>query len=258
MQRIKLTLAYQGTHYAGWQLQAAQTRLPTIQGELEKVLLALFGQRIAIHGAGRTDAGVHAEGQVCHFDVPAVKSCYDFVRIFNATLPADIRVLNAEQVSSDFHARYGAKKKQYAYTLWTARQRALPRISPFCWSVIPPDLPAMQEAASHLVGTHDFASFQNAGTPLHTTVRTLFSLTPVTGMAGPVQCPEAWPVTTWYVEGDGFLRQMVRNIMGLLVWVGLGKIAPDHVPAILEATNRQALPSPSAPPQGLSMMFVEY
>ena len=258
MQRIKLVLAYQGTRYAGWQMQSAQPHLSTIQGELERVLLGLAGNRVAVHGAGRTDAGVHAEGQVCHFDIPEHKGHYDFLRIFNAVLPPDIRVLNAECVSPEFHARFEAKKKCYAYTLWSARERALPRLAPFALSTPPLDTKAMVRAAGHLTGEQDFASFQNSGTPHHSTVRTLYSITPVPGMAGPLHCPAAWPVSTWLLEGNGFLRQMVRNIMGLLVWVGLGKVAPEEVPAIVEAKNRQALPSPTAEARGLTLMRIDY
>ena len=259
MQRIKFTVAYDGTRYSGWQVQAHRVKVPpTIQGELEKRLSLVVGQRVIVHGAGRTDAGVHADAQVFHCDLPEERAGFDWKRVLNATLPADIRITGQEPAQPGFHARKSALKKRYAYSLWLGPQGAMPRLSPFVWSTHSLDMALMQEAAAHLVGTHDFASLQNSGSEVTTTVRTLYSLTAHQGMAANLICPGAWPVVTWIAEGNGFLRQMVRNIMGLLVWAGRGRIAPERVPAILLACDRKALPSPTAPAQGLTLLEVEY
>ncbi len=259
MIRLKLTLAYSGERYAGWQLQAPDLRQSTVQGELEAVAARIAGRPIRVHGAGRTDSGVHAEGQVAHLDVPEAARVQDWVRAFNAHLPRDIRVLAATPVSSDFHARKSAKAKLYAYTLLMERSAISPRLRGFVWPVPVLNRAAMREAAALLQGRHDFASFRNAGTdPEKTTVRTLISITEEEGRAANFLCPPEWPVTTWFFYGDGFLKQMVRNLMGLLVQVGNGKITADAVPGILAAKDRAALPSPTAPAEGLALMRVDY
>lgn len=260
MRRIKLVLAYEGTRYAGWQMQW-RTKGPspaTIQGELERVFAHIAGERIVVHGAGRTDSGVHAEAQVCHADIPERCCAVSWLKALNGHLPYDIRVLDASYVAENFHSRKDATKKTYAYTVWSAPLRAVPRIERFVWSTPLLDKEKMEEAAGYIVGTKDFAVFQNSGTELESTVRTVLSITPCVGVAGTVHCPADWPVVTWLVEGDGFLRQMVRNIMGLLVWVGTGKIAPSTVPALIAAKERKKMPSPSAPAQGLTLLKVWY
>ena len=260
MPRLKLTLAYDGTRYAGWQAQALKTRErpPTVQGELEGILESMVGRRVPVFGAGRTDAGVHAEGQVCHLDLPEDKSRINWRWALNAQLPYDIRVLDAQWVSQNFHARKSARRKRYAYSLWMHRDRALPRVRDFVWSVMPLDLNRMLEAAALLSGRHDFASFQNKGTAQFHTVRTLFSVTCRRGWLAGLSCPPDWPVATFIFEGDGFLKQMVRNLVGLLVWVGQGKGAPPDVAALLAAGDRRALPCPTAPAQGLTLLEVTY
>lgn len=255
--RLKLTLAYTGTAYAGWQIQAEGLGRTTIQEELEAALASLIGRRVRVHAAGRTDAGVHAEGQVAHVDVPP-RTDMDWQRALNAKLPADIRVAACRAVPAGFHARHSATGKLYAYTLFTGAGNTPPRLEPYAWATPPLDLDAMRETAALLAGRHDFASFQNAGTPVADTVRTLWSVTPERGVAGPFRCPEDWPVTTWFFHGEGFLKQMVRNLMGLLVWVGRGKTAPEQAAAMLAAKDRRAVPSPTAPAKGLTLMYVIY
>lgn len=255
--RLKLTLAYTGTAYAGWQVQAAGLGLSTIQDELEQALASIIGRRARVHAAGRTDAGAHAEGQVAHVDVPP-REGIDWRRALNAKLPRDIRVLSCRAVPGHFHARHSAVGKLYAYTLFTGAGNTPPRLEPYAWTTPPLNCDAMREAAAFLVGRHDFASFQNAGTPVADTVRSLWSVTPECGVAGPFRCPEEWPVTTWFFHGEGFLKQMVRNLMGLLVWVGRGKAAPDEVAAALAAKDRRAVPSPTAPAKGLTLARVVY
>ncbi|MDL2216228.1 tRNA pseudouridine(38-40) synthase TruA [Desulfovibrio sp. OttesenSCG-928-M14] len=260
MPRLKLILAYEGTHYAGWQLQANEGKgqAPSIQGVVERAVTSLTGARYPLFAAGRTDAGVHAEGQVCHLDLPEDALRLDWQRALNANMPSDIRIVHAQWVDQTFHARKSAISKRYSYTLWMHKDRALPRLRAFCWSVPSLDLSRLAAALPLLEGEHDFASFQNKGTPVRKTVRHLFSVSLQTGLAGPLRCPQDWPVVDLSFEGDGFLKQMVRNLVGLLVWVGLGKIEVERIPSILAACDRRALPSPSAPAKGLSLMQVSY
>ena len=257
--RLQLTLAYVGTNYAGWQLQSPDLHKTTIQGELEAIVARITRQTVRVHGSGRTDSGVHAEGQVAHLDLPEAFCGLDWQRALNASLPRDIRVLNARLVEPSFHARSSAKGKLYAYTLCCSRSMTPPRLHDFVWSV--PDLnrERMHAAAKLLQGSYDFASFQNVGTDLNgPTVRNLSAITEEPGRAANLICPPEWPVSTWFFYGDGFLKQMVRNLMGLLVWVGRGKIEAEAIPDILAARDRTAMASPTAPAQGLTLMRVDY
>ncbi|MDR3074086.1 MAG: tRNA pseudouridine(38-40) synthase TruA [Deltaproteobacteria bacterium] len=254
--RLKLPLAYTGTAYAGWQLQSEDLGKDTVQGALEKALARIAGFPLRAHGAGRTDSGVHAEGQVAHVDVP--DKPLDWTRALNAQLPPDIRVLAAEAVAGNFDARRDAAGKLYAYTLYTGREPIPPRLAPFVWATPLLDCSAMEAGAVPLVGRHDFASFRNVGTPVADTVRELWSIRREAGRAGPFLCPPGWPVATWFFHGNGFLKQMVRNLMGLLVWVGLGRAGAGDVGDFLAAKDRRALPSPTAPPEGLTLVRVDY
>lgn len=258
MPRLKLTLAYQGTAYAGWQLQSKEVCPGTVQGEIERAVARITGYRIPVHGAGRTDSGVHAEGQVCHLDLEDKHTHIDWHRAINVNLPPDIRILDAAWTDKSFHSRKSAKGKRYAYSLWMHTDRAYPRIAPFVWSVPPIDLSAASPIIPLLTGRRDFATMQNSGTKLKNTVKTVYSISIQPGVLGPLFCPAHWPVATIIVEGDGFLKQMVRNIVGLLVWVAQGKVQPEEVEAIMLARNRAALPSPSAAAQGLTLLEVLY
>lgn len=255
-----MTVAYQGTAYSGWQMQAVPGTpgLPTIQGLLEKSVEGITKYRIPIHGAGRTDAGVHAEGQVCHFEIPPGMEHIDWKQALNTQLPADIRITAVDTVPSSFHARRDSIGKRYAYSLWLHRDKAVPRIAPFVWSAPALDLERVQSAIPHLLGEHDFASFQNSGATLRSTVRTLTAIDLLPGRVAELSCPHDWPVLTLLFEGNGFLKQMVRNLTGLLVWIGIGKCSPEEIPAVLQAKNRQALRSPAAPAQGLTLLEVLY
>lgn len=260
MPRLKLRLAYEGTRYAGWQLQARRdgNGPSTIQGVLEACVSRVTTERIPIHAAGRTDAGVHAEGQVCHVDLPEKFLRVDWQKALNVQLPQDIRILEAAWVLDSFHARKSALSKKYAYTLWTGRDKALPRIAPFVWSAPALDLERIVPVLATLTGKHDFASFRNNGDAVQNTVRTLHSISLKPGWIAGLVCPPEWPVYTLLFEGDGFLKQMVRNLVGLLAWVAQGKIAAKDVPGILAARHRAALPSPSAPACGLTLLEVVY
>lgn len=260
MPRLKLTLTYEGTRYAGWQLQAREGagHPPSIQGELERAVASLLGARFPVNGAGRTDAGVHAEGQVCHLDLPEKARRIDWQRALNVCLPPDIRILDAAWAAPDFHARKSARAKRYAYVLWMHRERALPRLQAFCWSVPVLDMSRVEKALPLVTGRRDFASFRNSGSPVNSTERDLFSVRLAPGLAGLLCCPPQWPVATLFFEGEGFLKQMVRNLTGLLVWVGLGKIDPEDIEGIFAARDRRALPGPTAPAAGLTLMHVVY
>lgn len=259
MSRLKLTVAYEGTRYAGWQLQTFRNREHrTVQGELERCISQVLGKRAPVHGAGRTDSGVHAEAQVCHVDIPADFLRVDWLHAINIQLDADIRILDAEWVPTDFHSRRSARAKRYAYSLWMGRDKALPRVQSFVWSIPVLDWNSIPQTIALLVGQRDFASFQNSGGKVAGTVRSLRKVDILPGVVGAMSCPHGWPVATFVFEGDGFLKQMVRNLVGLLVWVGQGKLRPEDVPDILEAKNRIALPSPSAPAQGLTLLEVMY
>ena len=259
MPRLKLTVAYEGTRYEGWQLQTRRGEPPlTIQGELERALAHILGRRAPVHGAGRTDGGVHAEAQVCHVDIPARNVGVDWMQAVNMQLADDVRVLDVEWVDESFHARRSAVGKRYAYTLWMGRHKAPPRLQAFVWSCPALDWTRIAPTIPKLVGEHDFASFQNSGAKVAHTVRALRKVDILPGHAANLVCPPDWPVVTLIFEGNGFLKQMVRNLVGLLVWVGQGKLSAQDIPAVMTAKNRRALASPSAPARGLTLLEVLY
>jgi tRNA pseudouridine38-40 synthase len=249
--RLKLILAYQGTEFSGWQLQpASQGR--TVQGCLEAALETLCGRPVRVHGSGRTDAGVHALGQVAHGDVPTDRSRIPWQAALNAILPPDISVLSAIPVDATFHARFSALAKTYSYALWHEPGFVLPQRRAFVWDVGrhgPPDPVLMDQAAAMLAGTHDFASFQNAGTPVSSTVRTIFNISRHPGVT-PYE-------TVWRFRADGFLKQMVRNLMGCLVAAGRGKVSSLNIRSLLTERERSLAPA-TAPASGLCLEHVEY
>lgn len=246
MSRIRLTLAYDGTDFSGWQLQPEAR---TVQGVLEQRLTDIIGTPTRVHGSGRTDSGVHALGQVAHFDCPDERATIPWQRALNATLPKDVRIIRAKSVPDDFHARYSALGKTYEYTLWHNEEYCLPSRRRFVWDCGHVDRKAMQDAARALTGEHDFAAFQNVGTPVKTTVRTITGISCNKGTT-----PHE---TVWRFTADGFLKQMVRNIMGCLVACGRGKLTAADVATIVEGLDRSAAPA-TAPAQGLSLISVQY
>lgn len=246
MTKFKAVVEYDGTAYHGWQLQK---ELPTIQGEMERVLTRVLDRPIRVHGAGRTDAGVHAKGQVAHFTgewsgTPAAlqKSC-------NALLPPDISLRSLVTAPDGFHARHSAHSKTYCYRFLNRALRS-PFDRLYAWHV-PYELhvSAMASAADHLVGSHDFSAFgaPTDGTP--STVREIIE-TRVTKSAGD-------DVLIFSITGTGFLRYMVRSLVGTLVLVGKKKIAPSDFLAILESCDRSRS-GPTAPAHGLCLMSVHY
>lgn len=247
MRTLKLTIQYDGTGYVGWQRQAAGV---SIQGLLEAALRPLEGADVAVHGAGRTDAGVHALAQVASVSLASELPGLTLVRAVNAVLPPDVRVLAAEDVAPAFHARFSARTKTYEYRIVNA-----PLVSVFLyryvWHVMHPlDMEAMRMAAAPLVGRHDFAAFQGAGSTVATTERTILDLAWNEG--GGFDRPIVFRVT-----GDGFLRHMVRNIVGTLVEVGSGRLEAGCLPSILQSRDRTQA-GPTAPPHGLFLTHVQY
>jgi tRNA pseudouridine38-40 synthase len=257
MQNIKLTLAYDGTDFSGWQIQPGQ---PTIQGALCDVLEKITQQRLQIHGAGRTDAGVHAAGQVANFKTDSELTASEFQRALNALLPPSIRVVAADQAAPDFHARWNAAAKTYRYRIF--RGRVVP---PFLWRYVqhdpfPLDLTAMAEAARQFEGEHDFTSFAaSTGSEEDDRERTMTrviyrsEIVRVTGEGLP-GAGEEWVYT---VRGKSFLRYMVRKIVGTLVDVGRSKLQPLDIPKLFELRDRTKS-GPTMPPQGLCLSEVEY
>ncbi len=247
LRRYRVVVAYDGTRFVGWQRQPQGV---SIQSELERVLAPLSAPLPppVVHGSGRTDAGVHARGQVAHFDLPRTMSPVQLRRALNGRLPPDIQVLDAAWAEAAFDARRSASGKEYRYRIWNAE-------------VLPPDRrlyrahvrtplrrEAIREAAKAFVGTHDFAAFSaNPHRPVSSTVRTIVRLD-VVGEG---------PRVEFQVEGDGFLYKMVRSIAGFLIAVGTGKETPEAVREVLASGTRTARVE-SAPPQGLFLWRVRY
>ena len=247
MRTLKLTLQYDGTDYVGWQRQPTGA---SIQSVLEDALTPIEGVPTTVHGAGRTDAGVHALGQVASATVVNTLDERTLARALNAVLPTDVRVLSVEEAEPDFHARFRARAKTYEYRIVNA-PIASAFLRRYVWHVPQPlDLEAMQTAAGPLVGTHDFGGFQGAGASSSSSVRTILSLDLEEGAGFDL------PLVI-RISGDGFLRHMVRNIVGTLVEVGVGRWDPWRLLAILESRDRSQA-GRTAPPQGLFLTEVQY
>jgi len=263
MTNWKLILAYDGTPFCGWQVQPG---LPTVQGLLADAIHRTVGERVLPQGSGRTDTGVHALGQVASLSLIAPIPPANLRRALNRCLPPSVRILSAELVPPDFHARHSAIRKTYEYRLFPTRTPALetcldsicpPILAPYVWPCPwPLDLDALNQAAQHVLGTHDFTTFAAADPDL--TTRT-----------GPA--PAHSPIRTitrsqWHAHGNlliyrvtatGFLHHMVRNLVGTFVQCGAHRLSPDTIPSLLAARNRAAA-GPTAPPTGLFLVSVEY
>lgn len=244
--RYKMTIAYDGTRYAGWQIQPGES---TVQAEIERVLQILTRRELRIHHSGRTDAGVHARGQVAHVDLDAIRDTHRFQNSLNALLPADIRVMDLDRVADDFHARFGAVCKEYRYFIWNG-----PAVPPHLrlyrlHERRPLNLEAMKRAASALVGTHDFASFTvNPKREIGGTIKTVCAIS--------VTCSNEGDLIL-SVTGEGFLYKMVRSIAGFLVRVGLGELSPTDAVRLLNAGVRTH-EIPTAKALGLFLWRVVY
>jgi tRNA pseudouridine38-40 synthase len=248
MRTIKLTLAYDGTAYAGWQVQAGAR---TIQEVIETALAKITGQPIRILASGRTDAGVHALGQVVGFRTETHLSPEILVRALNAELPRDIAVLAAAEVPQGFHATRDAKRKRYRYLIYDGPVRDVfgRGTSWHCpWGL---DAEAMDRAAQSLCGTHDFSSFETRGSERLTSVRTIYEIGVRRGEGAERHA------ITFEVEADGFLYNMVRTIVGTLAKVGRGARPESWVAEVLAAADRRVA-GPTVPPQGLFLVSVKY
>ena len=256
MRTLKLTLAYDGTGYAGWQRQAGAE---TIQALVETALQPLEGRAMTVHGAGRTDAGVHALGQVASVRLTHPIGADALLRALNANLPAAVRVLRVEEAADRFHARFDARGKVYRYRLATGPV-AHPLDVRYAWCLTQAvDLGAMQAAGALLEGRHDFAAFQAAGGAAKaSTVRSISQLRIA------AERPQDWrrasgdgEIIGIEVRGDGFLRHMVRAIVGTLVEVGHGRCEAGSVTDVLASRSR-ARAGPTAPARGLFLVRVDY
>ncbi len=246
MQRIRVTVAYDGTDFCGWQLQPG---LRTVQGELESAISRITGAPVRVHGSGRTDSGVHALGQVVHFDIEDRWSAVLWQRALNSLLPDDISVLESSLVPDDFHSRFSAEHKSYTYNLWIHNGYFLPWRRRYVWKCGPLDLDALDQGMEYFLGEHDFAAFQNTGTPVSSTVRTIYEFDRKHG--------DTEHEIQLRVCGSGFLKQQVRNMVGCLVRIARGKADPDFVRSLLQMKDRTAAPA-TAPARGLFLERVYY
>ena len=256
MKRIKLTVAYDGTNYCGWQIQPNGI---TIEEVLNKKLSKLTGENIIIIGASRTDSGVHAMGNVAVFDTESPIPPERFSYALNQKLPDDIVIVKSEEVPSDWHPRYQNHiVKTYEYHILNAEVPDPTKRNNMYFVSYKLDIEKMQKAASYLIGEHDFASFCNIKTNVEDTVRTIYQLEVLESECayarnGHIEGREL----TIHIQGNGFLYNMVRIIVGTLLRVGRGFYTPERVKEILEAKDRQTA-GVTAPPQGLMLMQIEY
>ena len=244
MKRVKLTVAYDGTNYKGWQVQPNGI---TIEEVLNRELSRLLGEEITVTGASRTDSGVHSLGNVAVFDtetrIPADKIAF----ALNQSLPEDIVVQGSCEVPLDWHPRYQVSRKTYEYRILNRMFRMPTRRLDTYFYHYPLDVDRMGKAAAYLVGEHDFKSFCAVGAQVKTTIRTIYSCDII----------KEGDIITIRVTGNGFLYNMVRIIAGTLIQVGGGEIKPEQIPEILEACDRSAA-GPTAPAHGLTMTGIEY
>jgi len=244
MRRVLLVIQYDGTDYHGFQQQPG---LPTIQQELELTLNRVLGEEVAVTGAGRTDAGVHAVGQAVAFDTNNPIPMDNLARALNEALPDAISIVSTQQADPEFNPRYDAKGKLYSYRILN-RELPSPFINRYAWHVPEPlDVPMMCAAAEKLPGTRDFAAFCASGSSTEGTVRTLRWL----------EVQREGELVEMRLEADGLLYMMARIIVGTLVQVGLGALSPEEVGRILDNRDRRRA-GPTAPPQGLSLVKVIY
>lgn len=245
MPRYKITIEYDGTDYAGWQ---QQKDAPSIQEELQKAAFKFLAEEVLITGAGRTDAGVHALGQVAHFDTAKTLEPFKLCQAFNAHLrPQPISVLNAEIVSDDFHARFDAKKRFYVYKILNRRSRPALYVNRMWWVHQPLDVEKMQDAAQVLIGKHDFSTFRAAACQAKSPIKTLDE----------IRIEQNGDFIFFYFSARSFLHHQVRNIVGTLKLVGEGIWTKQNVINALEAKDRKA-GGPTAAAEGLYFEKVVY
>lgn len=245
MRNFKMILQYEGTRYQGWQRQESTGN--TIQGKLEVLLSKMCGQKTEVQGSGRTDAGVHARGQVANAQLKTDMSAEEIRDYMNRYLPEDIAVISVEEAEPRFHSRLLAKGKTYCYQVINS---SVPRVFDRRYSFTVEeklDTEAMKKAAAYLLGTHDFAAFTSAKKSKKSTVRTIEK----------IRIEKEEELLRFYFSGNGFLFHMVRILMGTLLEVGTGKRTPEEILEILESKNRSRAGA-LVPAQGLTLMEVRY
>ena len=245
MKRYRLTIQYDGSAFAGWQIQPGH---PTVQAAMEQVLQRITGEATKLHGSGRTDQGVHAAGQVAHFDLERSWAPKDLQKALNALLPGDIRVIGARTAPATFHARRSAVSKEYRYFIWNG-EFVPPSLRRYRAHVrVPLDIAAMNQAAALLKGEHDFAAFTaNPNRVVESTVRALMEL----------RVRRKGREIAIVARSNGFLYKMVRSLCGFLIRVGEGAVAPSEAARVLASRLRTAY-VPTAPPEGLFLWSVRY
>lgn len=245
MQRIKMTLSYDGTAFNGYQIQPNGR---TVQEEVQCALKQMHkGASIPITGSGRTDARVHAHGQIIHFDTPLSIPSENWTRALNAQLPQDVRVLHTETASSDFHARYDVVRKTYQYRVHNRAASDVFRRNYAVHEPHPLNVKEMRRAAAHLIGEHDFTSFCASKTDVKNKVRTIYR----------IEIERIQDELVFTFEGSGFLYNMVRILMGTFLEIGRGRRSANEMVSILEAKNRNTA-GKTAPPHGLYLLQVSY
>jgi tRNA pseudouridine38-40 synthase len=245
MRNIKLLIEYDGTNYQGWQVQPIG---PTIQGTIEEKLALLTGEAVHLIGSGRTDAGAHAFNQVAHFKTQSRMDVRSIQRALNSLLPPDIVIQGAEEVEESFHARKQSKSKVYEYRILNRDLRSAFRRG-YAWHIPKKlDFKEMEKATRNLIGEHDFSSFRSVGSPTRTAVRRVTRAEWKRGREGLIR---------FEIEANGFLKQMVRAMVGTLVEVGKGKISSEEFRQILDSRNRKKA-GPTAPAHGLFLKEVKY
>jgi len=239
-----LTVEYDGTNYAGWQ---RQDNAMTIQQHIEENLKKVTGEEITLHGSGRTDSGVHAMGQVAHFDTEARMPAEKFAYALNVGLPEDIRIKESKEVDESFHCRFGAKKKHYRYVINNG-DHASALFGKYQLHVHKKlDTDAMAKAAKCIVGEHDFSAFKAVECTLENTVRTIYRS----------EITRDGDVISYDIVGSGFMYNMVRIIVGTLIEIGKGKYPAEYMAQVLASCDR-ANAGPTAPAKGLTMVEVTY
>lgn len=241
---LKMTLAYDGTAYRGWQLQPGAD---TVQGRVESALSRMAKAPIRVTAAGRTDSGVHAWAQVAHFRLERAIPVDGIVRGLNTMLPTDIRVLNVAEVEDRFHARFGARSKAYWYFLDRARVASPLRSRYTLHYPFPLERDALDRAAAAIVGEHDFAGFRASSCNARTTTR----------LCTHSAWREAGDELVYEIEASGFLHHMVRNLVGTLLEIGRGKRPSESIDAVLRSRDRTEA-GPTAPPRGLHLVRIDY
>lgn len=245
MRTIKLLIEYDGTNYLGWQVQL---KGPTLQGVIEEKLKKITGEKVHLIASGRTDGGTHAMGQVAHFKTRSHLDIQSIHRGLNSLLPPDIVIQEVEEVDEHFHARKQARSKVYEYRILNRPLRSA-FLRGYAWHIPQSlDWEEVKEATQYLVGEHDFSSFRSTGTPTRTAIRKVFRAEWKKGREG---------LMRFEIEANGFLKQMVRSIVGTLVEVGKGKITPEGFQKVLEAKDRRKA-GPTAPAHGLFLKEVKY